>query len=457
MEDATGLGFVPPAGKCQGSDVDDPSGGERTLSFVSASARDDHVVVVGDHDDARHRGRVDDDADDDVSLQFERTPRSSSPPTAEFCSPPPAPSSEFATDGRRQRRRRRWQDSPPPDAVVACLATSPLGASASSSSSSSHSLSNSLMHIHDIPSESAALRRPPEEECDGDGVAAVERARAIAMRFRKEEEEGKSVIVDASVPDNVDHARLRRDHFERERTRLGLFRLKNLEYVMRHEEGELRRAVECMDHMTQYEERLLLQKELQDKQRHELRMRMEEREIRKERRGISNDGGGGIGTMEQRRAARAREARRPDGSGPSSVTERNDASDAAMGADVDDRPSRTSLYLTNLPVDGSTNERTLRSLFVGYGRLDRVTMYRFRSTGELKGDGLVVFGRDAVEEHRARRRADDGADLVDEVCSQVSLFLFHIVDTSQNPNVGYLGSVPYSYVDLVDLYFLLFI
>jgi hypothetical protein len=70
-------------------------------------------------------------------------------------------------------------------------------------------------------------------------------------------------------------------------------------------------------------------------------------------------------------------------------------------------------------LDGSTTERTLRSLFGAYGRLDRVTMYRCRSTGELKGDGLIVFGRDAVEEHRVRRRADDGADLVGAICAQV--------------------------------------
>lgn len=172
---------------------------------------------------------------------------------------------------------------------------------------------NSFMEIHDIQSVSAALRRPSEQECGRDGVAAVEMARAIAIRFRMEQEGGgKSVIVDASVPDDVDYARLRRDHFERERTRLGMFRLKNLEYVMRREEGELRRTVECMDRMTEYEERLQLQKELQDRQRRELRMRLEEREIRRECRGIANDGGGGVGTMEQRRAARAREARQLD-------------------------------------------------------------------------------------------------------------------------------------------------
>ena len=191
-------------------------------------------------------------------------------------------------------------------------------------------------------------------------------------------------------------------------------------------------------------------------------MKMEERHVRRERMGgiFSNECGGGIGTMGQRRAAAARttdEAMRPGRGGVASAIGRDGAS--ADVVVVDERPSssRTSLYLTNLPVDGSTNERTLRSLFGSYGRLDRVTMYRSRSTGELKGDGLVVFGRDAVEGHRARRRTetDDGADLVDEVCAQVRgerlfRFIWHGYVPPKNPIVGYLGSVLHSNVDLVD-------
>jgi hypothetical protein len=56
-------------------------------------------------------------------------------------------------------------------------------------------------------------------------------------------------------------------------------------------------------------------------------------------------------------------------------------------------------------------------------------MYRCRSTGELKGDGLVVFGRDAVAGGHDRRAGgrwsradggdDGGVDLVGAVCAQV--------------------------------------
>mmetsp|Transcript_8969 Transcript_8969/g.18035 ORF Transcript_8969/g.18035 Transcript_8969/m.18035 type:complete len:159 (+) Transcript_8969:1554-2030(+) len=60
-------------------------------------------------------------------------------------------------------------------------------------------------------------------------------------------------------------------------------------------------------------------------------------------------------------------------------------------------------------------------------------MYRHRSTGEYKGDGLIVFGRESVEEYEKKRGADsnggDGVetdlrgrddDLVGVVCSQMN-------------------------------------
>jgi len=70
------------------------------------------------------------------------------------------------------------------------------------------------------------------------------------------------------------------------------------------------------------------------------------------------------------------------------------------GGDDSDCPSRLLIYLTNLQTDGSTTEQSLRELFGSYGQLDRITMYRHRSTGEYKGDGLIMFGRESVEEYK---------------------------------------------------------
>ena len=288
-----------------------------------------------------------------------------------------------ATQSKLPRgRRRRWDEmctSPPIIAGVSLTTATPTPTIVTSASLSSHQ---------------------SEQVVSGTANESLEKARAIAMRFRQE----GTIIGDTSIPNDSDYSQKRREHFEREKLRLSTYRLKNLEYVMEREELNLRRHVNVMDEMNQYEERLQIQKELQDRQRYEMRMKLDEKERRKETRGMSNEGGGGIGTKEQRHAERVRvkSARQDD-----------------QKVNKDEQPIRTSLYLTNLPVDGTTTERSLHSLFRAYGRLDRVTMYRHRSTGELKGDGLIVFGRDAVEAHRSGQH-DKGKDLVDEVCVQMN-------------------------------------
>ena len=52
-------------------------------------------------------------------------------------------------------------------------------------------------------------------------------------------------------------------------------------------------------------------------------------------------------------------------------------------------------------------------------------MYRHRISGELKGDGIIVYGRDAAEEYQAKMKDSNAScesntiDLVETVCSQV--------------------------------------
>ena len=374
-EQAAGLGFHGSVEGKQHNIVSVPRSGGVTTTFVSASARDDDV-----HDDedeelcvvesvsaeelvsrrkavaqAKHEIMViNDDHDSKVDATQSKSPRS---------------------------RRRRWDEMCTSSPIIAgvSLTATPTPTIITSASLSSHQ---------------------SELVVSGTANESLEKARAIAMRFQQE----GTIIVDASIPDDIDYSQKRREHFEHEKLRHSKYRLKNLEYVMKREEVNLRQHVNVMDQMNQYEERLQIQKELQDRQRHEMRMQLEEKERRKEARGISNETGGGIGTKEQRHAERVRvKAARQD--------------DQKVN---DEQPIRTSLYLTNLPVDGSTTERTLHSLFRAYGRLDRVTMYRHRSTGELKGDGLIVFGRDAVEANRSGRPQDEGKDLVGEVCLQMN-------------------------------------
>lgn len=195
---------------------------------------------------------------------------------------------------------------------------------------------------------------------------------------------------------------------------------------MKHEESALRQHVDAMNRVTAYEERQQMQSEVQKEQQRQRRLELERRKQRREQAGMLNEGGGGIGSSEQRRAERVRKRQHLE-HGTKRTVEGSGMSSGANGESL-----RTSLYLTDLPTDGSTTERTLQSLFCSYGRLDRVTMYRHRSTGELKGDGLVVFGRDAAAEYQSRNNVNDengaeAADLVEDVCTQVRIVVLQLI------------------------------
>jgi hypothetical protein len=79
------------------------------------------------------------------------------------------------------------------------------------------------------------------------------------------------------------------------------------------------------------------------------------------------------------------------------------------------------LYLTGIPVEDSNNSNgfdssssrpdlMLRQIFGAYGQLTKIHLYRDKTTGALKGDGLVVY---QVPSYAARDA------LVETVCGQV--------------------------------------
>lgn len=273
-------------------------------------------------------------------------------------------------------------------------------------------LSNILQHEPNIRSGPCTQQTivkeekyQPESEQSEDDL--VEKARAIARRFHEESSQrlascNKTIVSDDSFPTG-DYREKRQTHFQKEKAKLSKFRLKNLEYVMRNEEIELRRHVDCMDQITAFEEHQSIQLELANQQQREKQAKLEQQRRKKAQTSMMHSTGGGIGTRHQQRAERVRKREHLE-----------------HGRKVHSAPSRTSqrnsLYLTNLPTDGTTTEGTLHSLFSSYGRLNRVTMYRDRSTGELKGDGLIVFGTDALDWHNK----DGDSDLIGTVCLQVS-------------------------------------
>jgi hypothetical protein len=249
----------------------------------------------------------------------------------------------------------------------------------------------------------------------------IERARAIARRFHVESTQRRtldnnSIIPDNSIPSGINYLEKRQAHFLKERNKLDKFRLKNLEYVIKHDERELRHHVDCMNQITAFEEKQSIQLELAKQQQIQRQMKLEQRQQLKTQTSMMNASGGGIGSKDQQNAERVRKREHLE-QGTSNVTKKSNHESSRVAT------QRNSLYLTNLPTDGSTTERMLHSLFSSYGRLDRVTMYRHRSTGELKGDGLIVFGRDALD---AYNKTGDNGDLVDAVCLQVSVMTSYV-------------------------------
>jgi hypothetical protein len=422
---SSGLGYIPHCVHGDGGDIigvdAGAGGGASAMMFVAAVAADAT-------DDARDDGN--DENGNDVPSQ------QSIPPQHQLLPPRPTMPNPFHGVISQQ-----FLNTTPTTTTGSAL---PLVAAPSAAMP--HNL------IHSASSVALSSSHPDESIDDEKGhcIHPIEKARAIALRFQQEalqqqqqqQQPSNCTINDTSIPNNINYAQLRHQYFQQERNKLQLFTLKNLEYIMKQEENELRRHVTVMNEVVAYEEQQDVQLQLRQEQQKQYQLTQRHRQEQREIIGIMNEGGGGIGSMEQRRAERARRKRHQNNSTYNSDHHHHRASNADASSSQhgkNNNEMRTSLYLTNLPTDGSTTERTLRSLFGSYGRLDRVTMYRHRDTGMLKGDGLIVFGRDAVEEYHQKQANNhhhyhDGkdeqngnsnshvvGDLVKAVCAQVRL------------------------------------
>lgn len=411
MEEASGLGYDSHCGNDDGDGIGVAAGtgggAMRGVMFVSA-------VVADDAADDAHDGH--DENGNDIFQQ-------SMPPLHQLLPPRPTmPDPYFTVHSQQHQQPQLTWSAPPPVSIP------------------SAAIPNS------IPSPditSAALpTHPIKEEVDmeRDCINPIEKARAIAKRFQQENLQlQQHQCNDTSIPNNINYAQLRHQYFQNERSKLKIYTLKNLEYIMKHEEKQLRQHVAVMNEMVAYEEAQDIQYQLRQEQAKQYQLTLRHKQEQREIIGIMNEGNGGIGSVEQRRAERSRWKRHQTSTNSSDSRHRGSKADSASSqhhpCSSDNTTIRTSLYLTNLPTDGFTTERSLQSLFCSYGRLDRVTMYRHRDTGLLKGDGLIVFGRDAVEEYQHKvnnhhpstgSNEKDGnssndvvEDLVEAVCAQV--------------------------------------
>ena len=319
---------------------------------------------------------------------------------------------------------------PVPPAIPPSFESMPtsIGASASSANKSSVAPSHPVASVGRMPSPTNSINEQStsvpangtqqndtsqleKSQNEQEEINPVEKARLIARRFHIESTQRKTadtiILSDSSIPLDGNYLQKREAHFQKERTKLEKFRLKNLEYVIKRDEIELAQHVNRMNQITAFEEKQNIQLELAKRQQREQQLKFEQKQQQKAQADMMNTACGGLGSKDQQRSERVRKREH---------LERGTSSVCRSDNDTSRVPKRNSLYLTNLPTDGSTTEGILNSLFSSYGRLDRVTMYRHKSTGELKGDGLIVFGRDALD---AYSEAGTNGDLIDVVCMQV--------------------------------------
>jgi hypothetical protein len=66
------------------------------------------------------------------------------------------------------------------------------------------------------------------------------------------------------------------------------------------------------------------------------------------------------------------------------------------------------VYVSGFPTDGSMDEQFITGLFSSYGRIRKIHFYHDKKSGDLKGDGLVIYETDQDQE-----------TLVETVCGQV--------------------------------------
>ncbi|KAK1744346.1 hypothetical protein QTG54_004879 [Skeletonema marinoi] len=266
---------------------------------------------------------------------------------------------------------------------------------------------------------------------------SIAKARAIAQRFHTQSNnqplsyissinnQHSNSVINNNNNDNTNvnnnnnnYAQKRQQHFQTEQLKLQTYTLKNLDYILKHDETQLRSHVECMNEMTEWGDRQGLQLQLIRQRQLEREQKREQQKQQRQQREVEQKSGGGIGSKDQRYLERIRKRRQLDTTAVANPQQQQQQQ----------QQQRTSIYLTNLPTDGSINERTLRSLFCVYGQLDRVTMYRNRSTGELKGDGLIVFGVDDAtinlggneSGNNVQETTTNGTDLIETVCMQMN-------------------------------------
>jgi hypothetical protein len=199
------------------------------------------------------------------------------------------------------------------------------------------------------------------------------RAKGIIDQFRDQTE------VDINSPEPAELGRKRRFFLDKlkEKRRIAMF--KNLEYVAQVEDERLKEHFKKMQEAQEY------QSQVEENHTQVLQSRSNNLASGKHRNSSMQNSQAGIGTEHQQRAEKKRKQQ----------IATNDS---------------LAIYVSNLPTDGSKSDDLMRALFGSYGSLRKIHFYVDKRTGDLKGDALIIYHIDDVNEK---------SNLAEAVCSQV--------------------------------------
>ena len=187
------------------------------------------------------------------------------------------------------------------------------------------------------------------------------RAQAILRRFQEQQDallQLPQLILTMSDEQQQQQApsvyvEQRRKAAVRERRRLSLFFSKNFAYLAAKQDSETQ----------EWEQKIAAAQQREVEAEQHYQRILEERKQKRQQKELQSQAG--IGTHKRKRAE---------------VTK----------ASLSKLPS-VALYVSGIPRDGSIQANSLGDIFRAYGTVTKVHYYRDKATGELKGDGLVVF------------------------------------------------------------------